>query len=198
MGLINNNGVIIRESGVLLRLRQQHAVGEHLDVSLFTGAILETDLISHGCSDGFAQFLRNSTGDGGGRDATGLCAGDFSVNAPAGGKAHFGNLGAFSGTRVAGNNHNRIISNSVNNFSFFCCNGEVFRERHAWAKSQAPLFFRHGPRDLCFKGFKLCHEFLAGFLTLAVFVKGIETSINGRSISPHGQGDKRTEPFFSQ
>ncbi len=63
MGLVDDDGVVRRESPVGLRLGQQDAVGHQLDVRLLAGAVPEADLVTDRVPQGRVQFLRDPRGD---------------------------------------------------------------------------------------------------------------------------------------
>ena len=82
MGLVNNDGVILIEMGILLSFSQQHPVGHNFDVSVAAGSIFETYLISHRFPDLFSELLRNPSGYGGGGNSSGLSTGYPASDSP--------------------------------------------------------------------------------------------------------------------
>ncbi len=69
VGLVDDQGIVLVEVGVLLDLRQQDAVGHQLDVGLGPGAVAEAHLVAHRAARLHPQLTGDTGSEGAGRDA---------------------------------------------------------------------------------------------------------------------------------
>ena len=111
MGLVDDQGVVFIQPGIMLGFGQQNAVGHDLDQGPIGGLIGKPDLVTHRRADDRPQLGRYAAGDGHRRDPARLGAADPAVPAQPGGHAHLGDLGGLTGAGGPGNNDHRIFPN---------------------------------------------------------------------------------------
>jgi hypothetical protein len=115
--LVDDDRVVRRQRAVALDLREQDAVGHHLDARVGTDLVVEPDLVPDRPADLGAELLGHALGDRPGRDAAGLgvadptaSAGRGARRAAAGLEAELGQLRALARTRLAGDDQHLVVA----------------------------------------------------------------------------------------
>ncbi len=76
MRLVDDEGVVLVQITVVLRFRQQNAVGHQFHQRTRMGLVVKAHLVTDRLTDAFTQLLGNAVGDGARRDAPGLGVAD--------------------------------------------------------------------------------------------------------------------------
>jgi len=92
VGLVDDEGVIVVEEPVGLRLGEEHAVGHELDEGVSRGLVAEADLVADQLAEGRAELFGDACGDGASRDASRLGDADDTGGAAPQFEAEFGQL----------------------------------------------------------------------------------------------------------
>ncbi len=99
--LVDDDGVVLGQRPVALRLGQQDAVGHDLDVGVRAGAVGETHLEADGIAEGGLQLIGEASGDRAGGDPARLREADPSSRAASCLQADLRKLGGLAGTGLA-------------------------------------------------------------------------------------------------
>ena len=118
VGLIDDQGVIGHQQWIVLGLRQKHAIGHELDRDAGPGAVIETDLIAHGClrlvAAGCSQFLSDAPCHGHGREPPRLRVADGAARKPAAkGQGNLWQLGGFARAGLTTHDDHGVLPNRV-------------------------------------------------------------------------------------
>jgi len=117
VGFVDDNGVIVVEARPGLCFGKEHAVGHDFDVGLARRPVPEADFVSNRPAERLAQLFGDSVGDGDGRDAARLRAGDPAGDASSGLEAHLGYLRAFTAAGFAGDDDHGFAFYGADDFA---------------------------------------------------------------------------------
>ena len=111
VGFVDDDGVVLVESAVGLRFRQQHAVGHHLDQRLIARLIGKADFVAHELAAGRAKLFRQASSNGTSRNPPRLGVADEPAAAAADLQADFGDLRGLSAAGLAADDDDLMIPN---------------------------------------------------------------------------------------
>src|SRR5262249_44096955 len=116
--LVDDDGVVLREQSIPLRFSEQDAVGHDLHQRIRRGVIGKAHLVTDERADLAPQFLRDAIGDRARSDAPRLGVTDHSALAASNGEADLRNLRGLARTRLAADDHHRMIANRAGDHGF--------------------------------------------------------------------------------
>ena len=129
--LVDNDGVVLLQQGILLGLRQQDAVRHQLDVAARLGLVAEADLEPHVPPEGCAQFLRNPRGDTAGGDTARLRVADETGCAAAQLKTDLRELRGLPRSGFAAEHDDLVVADGAGDLLAFRADRQLVRElRH--------------------------------------------------------------------
>ena len=140
MRFIDDDGVVIFQQRVGLRLGQQDTVRHQLDGRALGQRIGKADLETHGLAQRRAQFLRDALGRRRGGDAARLRVADQTLLSASQFQANLRQLGRLAGTRLARDDDHLVFSERLGDFRAPARDGQVFRIRDRWQRVAESLF----------------------------------------------------------
>ncbi len=109
MGLVDDDRVVLLQKAIVLRLRQQDAVGHQLDQRALGTLVLEANLIAHQLAQRRAELLGDAGGDAARGQAPRLGMADQPVYAPADLQTDLRQLGGFPRAGLTGDHQHLML-----------------------------------------------------------------------------------------
>ena len=131
VGLVDDEGGVAAEEGVVAGLGQEDAVGHQLEARLGGGLALEAVLVAHGHAEGRADLLGQATGHGDGRQAARLGDADHPAGLGAGQVGELGELGGLAAARVAADDGDGAPTERLDQFVRVRGDGQFWRDGQA-------------------------------------------------------------------
>ena len=111
MRFVDDDRVVSAQLAVPLHLRQQDAVGHHLDQGVCTGVVGEAHLVADRGSELGLELLRDALGNRPGCDPTRLGVADQALDTATEVEADLGQLGGLAGAGLPRHDNNLMVSN---------------------------------------------------------------------------------------
>jgi len=109
VGLVDDEGVIFVEPAIPLNLRQQHAIGHQLDMTLGTDPVMEPYLVTDAGSQLPPQLIGYPGSQTAGGDAPRLCVTDPAVDPPPQGETDLGKLRGLAGAGLTTEDNHLVL-----------------------------------------------------------------------------------------
>src|SRR5690606_38660496 len=113
VSLVDDERVVSAEVPVSLQLREQDAVGHHLDERVLGRPVGEAHLVADGRAELDAELLADPLGDRAGGDAARLGVADRALDAPAQLQADLGQLGRLAGAGLPRDDHDLVVADGL-------------------------------------------------------------------------------------
>ena len=140
MRFIDDDGVVIFQQRIGLRLGQQDTVRHQLDGCATAQGIGKTHLETHRFAQWRAQFLRDALGRRRGGDAPWLRMADHALLAPSQFQANLRQLRRLAGPRLARDDDDLVFHQGLGDFGAPARDGQVFRIGNRWQRIAERLF----------------------------------------------------------
>ena len=142
VGLVDDDRVVGAQVPIRLDLRQQHAVGQHLQVAIVTNPLVEAKLVADTLAEVRIELVGDARGGAAGRDPPRLRMTDEPVGAAAYGEADLRQLRGLPRTGLAAHDDHRVGADGLADLGDVRADRECLGEARA---RQAPVAgFRAG------------------------------------------------------
>ena len=152
---IDDDGVVIFQQRVGLRLGQQNTVRHQLDGGATAQGVGKAHLEAHRFAQRRTEFLRDALGRRGSGDTPRLRMADHALLATSQFQANLRQLRRLAGTRLARDDDDLVVHQGLGDFGAPARDGQVFRIRNRWQRIAEGLFrLARGAR--CITALALC------------------------------------------
>jgi hypothetical protein len=127
--LVENDRVVPAQLAVPLQLREEDAVGHHLDQRVPRRVVGEPDLVADDAAQLDAELLGDPLGHGASRDPAGLGVPDGALDATAELQADLRQLGRLAGPRLAGDDDDLVVADRRRDLRPLLDDGQVLGVR---------------------------------------------------------------------
>ncbi len=145
---VHDDGVVVIEEAIALRLGEQDAVGHQLDEAFGAAVILEAQFVANKLAQWRLQFFGDACRDGARRDAPRLRVADDAGDAAAGFEADLRQLRGFTGTGFAADDDHRMLFDGAADLIAVRRDRQFFRIDDLRYAGSARLACGDGRRDL--------------------------------------------------